>query len=507
MQNYRKICLVGFLAFLLLILSACQHKAEGYEPWQVSNETDPGEEDISEVFVGEIALEDNVPLMTPTPNLPKVLPTLRSEEVIYIVLPGDTLAKIALTHQVSVGQILANNEIENPNLIEVGQIFNIPPSSANELASGFKIIPDSELVFSPTAKDFDIEGFIIQSRGFLATYSQKVEEEELSGFEIVRRVASDYSVNPRLLLALLEYQNGWVTIRNQDSVSIDYPMNLRDPNRKGLYKQLAWTANELNRGYTLWEDNKLAVWVLADGTVMRIDATINNGTAGVQYLLGLLYGRDDWKQAISTDGLFQFYKQMFGNPFRITYEPLIPASAEQPTMQLPFRSGDTWFYTSGPHGGWGNGSAWAALDFSPMSEDYGCFESKMPVVAAADGLVVRSGNGAVVQDLDGDGSEQTGWTILYMHIATEDRAKVGVYLQAGDLIGYPSCEGGYSTGTHVHIARRYNGVWVSAYGEIPFIMDNWIPASAGIEYDGYLNNNEQTLEAWNGRTEFNQIGR
>jgi len=142
-----------------------------------------------------------------------------------------------------------------------------------------------------------------------------------------------------------------------------------------------------------------------------------------------------------------------------------------------------------------------------MSEDYGCFESKMPVVAAADGLVVRSGNGAVVQDLDGDGSEQTGWTILYMHIATEDRAKVGVYLQAGDLIGYPSCEGGYSTGTHVHIARRYNGVWVSAYGEIPFIMDNWIPASAGIEYDGYLNNNEQTLEAWNGRTEFNQIGR
>ena len=144
--------------------------------------------------------------------------------MIYIVLPGDTLAKIALTHQVSVGQILANNEIENPNLIEVGQIFNIPPSSANELASGFKIIPDSELVFSPAAKDFDIEGFIIQSRGFLATYSQKVEEEELSGFEIVRRVASDYSVNPRLLLALLEYQNGWVTIRNQDSVSIDYPM-------------------------------------------------------------------------------------------------------------------------------------------------------------------------------------------------------------------------------------------------------------------------------------------
>ena len=30
----------------------------------------------------------------------------------------------------------------------------------------------------------------------------------------------------------------------------------------------------------------------------------------------------------------------------------------------------------------------------------------------ADGLIVRSGMGIVVQDLDGDGSEQTGWNHL-----------------------------------------------------------------------------------------------
>ena len=507
MKINKKDCLTILLIMMLLILPACQRIAEGYEPWQVPHEELPSDDNFDEVSNSGLVFEEDVPLLTPTPNLPKVLPTLRSEAVSYTVKPGDSLAKIALAHQVSVGQILANNEIENPNLIEVGQVFKIPPSSANELASGFKIIPDSELVFSPAAKDFDIEAFIMRSQGFLARYTQEIDEEEYSGIEIVKRVAFDYSVNPRILLALLEYQNGWLTKVKQDTLAVDYPMNLKDPNRKGLYKQLAWTANELNRGYSLWEGNQVVVWVLADGSVMRIDATINSGTAGVQYLLGLVFGRDDWKQAITNDGFHQTYTQLFGNPFQYAYDPLIPGSIEQPKMQLPFQTGDAWFYTSGPHGGWGDGSAWAALDFSPMSDDYGCFESKMPVVASADGMVVRSENGAVVQDLDDDGFEQTGWTILYMHIATEDRAQVGDYLKAGDFIGYPSCEGGFSTGTHVHIARRYNGVWLSAFGETPFIMDNWIPASAGIEYDGYLSNNEQTLEAWNGRTDFNQIGR
>jgi LasA protease len=46
--------------------------------------------------------------------------------------------------------------------------------------------------------------------GYLSAYSEMVDEEVLSGAEIVRRVAYDTSVNPRLLLALLEYRAGWV---------------------------------------------------------------------------------------------------------------------------------------------------------------------------------------------------------------------------------------------------------------------------------------------------------
>ncbi len=84
-----------------------------------------------------------------------------------------------------------------------------------------------------------------------------------------------------------------------------------------------------------------------------------------------------------------------------------------------------------------------------------------------------------------------------MHIESRDRCLAGTDLQAGERIGHPSCEGGVSTGTHVHVARKYNGVWISADGSIPFEMDGWIskgqPRSL---YDGALikgNQNRRSL--------------
>jgi hypothetical protein len=113
----------------------------------------------------------------------------------------------------------------------------------------------------------------------------------------------------------------------------------------------------------------------------------------------------------------------------------------------------------------------------------------------ADGLIVRSDNGAVVQDLDGDGNEQTGWTLLYLHIESRERVQAGTYLQAGAPIGHPSCEGGYAPATHLHIARRYNGEWIAADQDIPFNLDGWISSGTGEVYQGYLTKDGTTLEA------------
>lgn len=128
----------------------------------------------------------------------------------------------------------------------------------------------------------------------------------------------------------------------------------------------------------------------------------------------------------------------------------------------------------------------AAIDLAP-STDYGaCDSTPTWVLAAGPGLVIRSGNGIVVVDMDGDGYEQTGWNLLYMHIAAEDRVKVGTRLEVNDRIGHASCEGGISYGTHLHFARKYNGEWIPADGPIPLVLSGWTVFGEATPHEGFM---------------------
>jgi len=447
------------------------------------------------------------PLVSPTPDPPRVLPTLRAQPQEYVVQPGDSLARIASQFSVSIAAIVEANGINQPDLLEIGQVLTIPAPQPVGTGSAFKLIPDSELVFSPASADFDIAGFVHTQGGYLSGYKEEVNGRQTSGVKIVARIAQEFSVNPRLLLAVLEYQSGWVTRKAPDEGSLVYPIGVLQEARQGLYLQLAWAADNLNRGYYLWRVNGVGAWVLADGSLVSIDPTINAGTAGVQHFFSELLGYGEWAEAVAQEGFFTTYVSLFGDPFMYSVEPVVPPGLSQPVMQLPFEKGVRWAFTGGPHGGWGSGSAWAALDFAPPGKALGCVESNAWIVAVADGLILRAEDGAVVQDLDSDGLEQTGWTVLYMHVETRDRVRPATLLKAGDRIGHPSCEGGFSTGTHVHLARRYNGEWIPADQDIPFVLDGWVSYGLGNEYDGYLDKNGETIEAWEGRRPANEIRR
>jgi len=446
-----------------------------------------------------------VPISSPTPDSPRVLPTPRVDPSQYVVQAGDTLGTIAQKYGVSLQALMQANGLSDADVLSVDQTLTIPAPSPGEQGPDFKIIPNSELVYGPASVTFDVDAFIQREGGYLATYSEEVNGEILTGSQIITRVAQNYSVNPRLLLALLEHQSGWVT--ESAPSSLDYPMGLQDPWHQGLYLQLTWTADTLNRGYYLWRVNAISTWVLADGNVLPIAPTINAGTAAVQGFFAKLDDMFTWQGNTTAFGLFQTYFFLFGNPFDLGIEPLVPANLQQPVMQLPFEIGKVWSFTGGPHGGWDNGSAWAALDFGPPGETAGCTSTDEWVVAVADGWIVRTGDGVVMQDLDGDGVEQTGWTMFYMHIESRDRVQPETYVYAGDRIGHPSCEGGFSNGTHVHIARKYNGEWIPADGPNPFQLEGWISSGNGIEYDGFLTKGAQVVEAWDGRNELNQIAR
>ncbi len=515
----KKLVIVLPILLVLTISMACQKSIEPlaipthyYTSITPEATSTPEPEAISAVSLPVARSSNDTTIASPTPDAPIELPPIRTEAESYTVRAGDTLGKIADRYRITAPMILTANTITDPDLLEVGQVLVIPAPVLGTQGSGFKIVPDSELVFGPYAQAFDVSDLTSRYDSYLNRYTEEVEGAELSGPEIVKLVAQDYSVNPRLLLAVLEYQSGWVTKANPGEQTLDYPLGNQESFRKGLYKQLAWAANNLNRGYYLWRVDGVGGWLVTNGEIIPIDPSINAGTAGIQQMFALLYDRSGWDQAVSPAGVYATYSNFFGHPFDYGYEPLIPDDLGQPSMQLPLEPGVDWAFTGGPHGGWGDGSAWAALDFAPGNDGLGCVESDLWVVAVADGLIVRADGGRVVQDLDGDGNEGTGWSVLYMHIEGRDRVEAGTVVKAGDRIGHPSCTGGYSTGTHFHLARRYNGEWIPAdqtqtITGVPFNMDGWVSSGDGIEYDGYLTRDGESVEAWEGFFPQNTIHR
>lgn len=447
------------------------------------------------------------PIASPTPDNPHLQPTLRAESAQYVVQAYDTLGQIAQRFGVTVQELTVANNLLDPNQLEIGQLLIIPPASPESMGPAFKILPDSELVNGPVAATFDIAAFVKAQEGYLPKHQEEVEGRFLSGTEIVARVAKEYSVNPKVLLALLEMQSGWLRNSNPRTNTLQFPLGYPDAWRSGLYRQLSWAADRLNEGYYGWKAGLTSGWRTSDGAFIPADPTINAGTAGVQNALAYLHPEDKWRNATSENGFFALYNELFGYPFDFAIEPLVPGDLAQPLMQLPFEKGVPWVFSGGPHSGWGSGSAWAALDFVARGEQIGCQQSGDWVVAVADGLIVRAENGAVVQDLDGDGYEQTGWTVLYMHVAENQRVAAGQFVRAGERIGHPSCEGGVANASHLHLARRYNGEWIPSFGTLPFVMDNWVSASSGTLYDGTMQRDGQAVEACECRDPRNMLQR
>jgi LasA protease len=191
------------------------------------------------------------PILSPTPDVPHALPTARSKTLNYVVQPNDTLGLISRQYGVGIPSLMEANKLTNPDLLSVGQQLVIPPPPPAKPGPDFKIIPDSELIFGPASASLDLASFIKGSKGYLSKYSEDVDDQSMTGTEIVDRVSREYSVNPRLLLALLEYRSGWLQNPNPPEKTLDYPLAYPNTAYQGLYKQLSWTANNLNRGYYL----------------------------------------------------------------------------------------------------------------------------------------------------------------------------------------------------------------------------------------------------------------
>jgi LysM repeat protein/murein DD-endopeptidase MepM/ murein hydrolase activator NlpD len=447
---------------------------------------------------------------TPTPptieNTPAVLGTAipypQVDEQLYHVYAaqsGDTLNVVASHFGVALEEISSPRPIPAGGIIAPGQYLVIPKNDTNRVLRGM-ILPDSAVINSPCAQDFNVAEFVSNAGGYLSSFSQLVAGERISGAAVVQRVADNQSVSPLLLLAFIEYRARLV-YGSLPPVDIYHPLNMNNRHFQGLYQELSLAARMLNTGYYGWRYGTLNDVVFTDELGTRIAANLNAGSAGVMHLFAALYPSYEWEaRLLGADGFTQLYASMFGDPMLCAarVEPLLTDQVPAPDLQLPFGEGEVWAFTAGPHYSWVEGTPLGALDFAPNVRNAGCAVAASYARAAATGRVTRADNGVVVLTLEDENGQPTGWEVLYLHIAAQDSVSKGTRLNTNDPIGHPSCEGGSATGTHVHIARKYKGEWIGSAELFPFILSGWLVLPGRTIYTGTMIKEDRVIFARQG---------
>jgi len=115
--------------------------------------------------------------------------------ILYYTQAGDTLASITGRFGVREDQITSDVSLP-PNGLISPNVLLVIPDFLGETTSATMVMPDSEVVYSPSAASFDIIGFVDGTDGYLKHYSQQMGSGNFTGAEIIKRVALEIRSTP-----------------------------------------------------------------------------------------------------------------------------------------------------------------------------------------------------------------------------------------------------------------------------------------------------------------------
>jgi len=251
------------------------------------------------------------PTSTPFPTRPAYLPgTL----VDYTAQSGDTLPLLAVRFNTTVEEIRqANPQIPDAaTTMPPGFPMKMPIYARALWGTSYQIIPDSAFVYGPDFISFDLPAFLEGTSGWFKDYHYYVQNANQDAAGLLMLIAENYSINPRLLLALLEYRAQALTNPEHDSAS---ELNILMPEHTytGVYRQLSHTADLLNDAYYRYRQGEIITIEHLNGEIENIDPWQNAGTAALQVYFSQFLDGEDYKRAIGPDGLAKTYQQLFGD--------------------------------------------------------------------------------------------------------------------------------------------------------------------------------------------------
>jgi LasA protease len=223
-----------------------------------------------------------VPTFTPTPlanfvtkEIPsqssvslEISPTAADDTILYYAQSGDWLPAVARRFGVEVNEITSPKILSEQGFLDAGTLLIIPDrlDKTIQYTPSLQVVPDSEVVFSATSAGFNIDQYVRDAGGYLATYREYLGTTAwTTGAREIERLAYENSINPRLLLALLDYEARWVRGRPENQFRIDYPLGQENYRNKGLFAQMTWAVNQLSMGYYGWRMGELTFITFSDG--------------------------------------------------------------------------------------------------------------------------------------------------------------------------------------------------------------------------------------------------
>ncbi len=353
------------------------------------------------------------------------------------------------------------------------------------------IIDHERFFYEPDFYSAQIQAFLDTQPGPLKGYRATVGNREHSFAEILSSQAILYSINPKVLLALIEQQSGLLTnaapAEEQQRFMLGY--HGEDERHAGWMAQLTWARRELHRAQRDYASAQELVY--ADQTHSPLPPGLSLAGYAIARVLALTTSAAELPAKLDQGerSFVATYARLFGDPRNAPERP----SAAWPSVAAPFlalpmeyvhettsffdhdapflvQNGSTWIYRGDQdaqfsydgHDGW---------DFAMLPPE--------PVLAAADGVVVFAGNSddgcGIAQVVIVD--HQNGYRTLYWHLS-RPTVEPGPVKQ-GETIGIAGSSG-CATGPHLHFQVQYLGRDVDPAGWCgPKNGDPWANHPAG----------------------------
>ncbi|NIM95448.1 MAG: hypothetical protein GTO18_17260 [Anaerolineales bacterium] len=383
-------------------------------------------------------------------------------------------------------------------------IFSPPIASGRKSSEsdGFVIEPlvsDGQFVWGPNVGQFVVHDYLDSNQSPLLSFSNQIEEWTAYA-----------SINPQIVLSVLEVQHGWVTSIPEDIDEFTVSQEI-ESTTMGLavafYDHLYTWGTRRSQGAPAGILPSLS---FKEGPEIQLGDQGTSGSFAVASILAEGMNFEQWQDAISPQvetGFSATLKALFPNVDPLDTSNIINPEDLPPNdfFQLPFPLAAEWTF-NGPH-------SWCGGDHCPgeppdrSSIDFATNWAKDPPLPDHFTVAAREGTGFIFTptqsplpcwiEIEHEIDPETIWTTSYYHLLKlGDPGSVG-WIGRNDslgVIGQEICNGGFANGAHVHFTLKYNGSFVDLDG---VKLSGWSVHSGPEPYTtGYLERDGTILDPY-----------